>query len=77
MMRKRLKLMLVLSLAAAAVWVLLGYAVIAQPVVGWEHWETRVESSVQLRVELPDLWPWNRGDGPDAWTLCLWEGRGN
>jgi hypothetical protein len=56
---------------------LLGYAVMAQPVVGWEHWETQVESSVQLRVELPDLWPWNQGDAPDSWTFCLWQGRGN
>jgi len=74
---KRFKLMLVLFVAAAVVWTLLGYAVMAQPVVGWEHWETQVESSVQLRVELPDLWPWNQGDAPDSWTFCLWQGRGN
>jgi hypothetical protein len=73
---KRFKLVFFRFLTAIVVCTLLGYAVLAQPVRAGAA-EPTVKSSVKLRVEFPDAWPWSQRDGPGAWTLSLWEDPGS
>jgi hypothetical protein len=73
---KHFKLVLFLFLTAVVVCTLLGYAVLAQPVQARGEGPT-VRNSVDLHVELPDVWPLNRGSGPGTWTLPLWRDPGS
>jgi len=70
MIVKRLKVLLVILVTTMLVCTVLAYAVVAQPVQA-SSGEPVVESTVDLRVELPDFWPWNL-NGQEAWTLRLW-----
>ncbi|MFO7743312.1 MAG: hypothetical protein R6X31_13470 [Anaerolineae bacterium] len=71
MIPKHFRLVLFVFLAAVVICTLLGYAVFAQPVQAGAG-EPTVKSSVELCVDFPDVWPWNRGGAPDSWTVSLW-----
>jgi hypothetical protein len=73
---KHLKLVLFLFLAAVVVCTLLGYAVLAQPVQARGEGPT-VKNSVDLHVELPDVWPFNQRGEPGTWTFPLWRDPGS
>jgi hypothetical protein len=68
---KRFKCVLLLFLTAIAVCTVVGYVVLAQPLQARTP-EPTVKTSVDLRIEFPDIWPWNRGDGPGSLTFPLW-----
>ncbi len=76
MILKRFTMALGLLLTATVVCTLVGYAVLARPAHAGPA-EPTVESSIVLRVEFPDIWPWSRPDGQVAWTFRLWGGAGS
>lgn len=76
MIFRRFKLALGLLLTATVVCTVVGYAVLAQPAHARTS-EPTVESTVVLRIEFPEVWPWSQSDGPAAWTFCLWGDAGS
>jgi hypothetical protein len=64
-MLKKLRVLFFLFLAATVVCTLFAFAVLAKPVQAGGDAVT-VKSSVDLRIELPNVWPWNQNGGSDA-----------
>lgn len=75
MIVRRLKLLLMVLVTTILVCTVLAYAVVAQPVQA-SSGEPVVESTIDLRIQLPDFWPWNL-NGQGAWTLRLWQDAGS
>ncbi len=73
---KRFKLVLFLYATAVVVCTLIGYVVLAQPVHAGSG-EPTVRTSVDLHVEFPDIWPWDRAAGEGSWTVSLWRAPGS
>lgn len=75
MILRRLRFLLIVLVAATLVCTILAYAVVAQPVQA-SSGEPVVESTVDLRIQLPDFWPWDL-NGRGVWTLRLWQDAGS